>query len=361
MGLTPGTPNLPTVARSFWNRKEGTTGKIVLAAAAVGAGGFLLFGWGLILPFLIGVAGNTLQLGIMVALAAALTSPIWSSRVRLVTRLAFEQTMRWTTGMFIQIDPIGILRDNIKEIRGQVQEFDKAVSSISGVRQRLYDDIESQKVGIEKNRQLAASTDTQMALLQKKVDSAPASAPVSARALQEVNLKLESMRLQKQNYAQLAGFQLQTIRTEQPLLGSADDMYDKLSRIRQLAASRADTLNAQTDLLEKRHAMMQSVGMALRAGNKILKGDPNQQALIEQDIDYLNNEASDTLGALADFNKWSDSYLTDMDIQNGAAAESAFKVFAQMEQKMSLPLELPNATATTVIDFDSPEMQKLLK
>lgn len=361
MSLTPATPNLPTVAKSFWDRREGTTGKIVLAALALSTGGVLLFGWGLILPFLIGVAGNTLQLAIFVVLLLAITSPIWSSRIRLITRLAFQQTCRWMTGMFIQIDPIGILRDNIKEIRGQVQEFDKAVTSISGVRQRLYDDIEVQKTGIEKNRGLVAATDKQMGILQQKVDAAPANSPVSSRALQEVNLKLESMRLQKQTYATLAGVQLQTIRTEQPLLGSADDMYDKLSRIRQLAASRADTLTAQTDLLEKRHAMMQSVGMALRAGNKILKGDPAQQALIEQDIDYLNNEASDTLGALADFNKWSDSYLTDMDIQNGAAAESAFKVFAQMEQKMSTPLELPNATAAVVPDFDSPEIQKLLK
>jgi hypothetical protein len=361
VSLTPTTPNLPTVAKSFWDRKEGTTGKIVLAALALGVGGALLFGWGLILPFLIGVAGNTLQLAIFCGLLLAITSPIWSSRIRLLTRLAFQQTCRWMTGMFIQIDPIGILRQNITDIRSQVQEFDKAVSSISGVRQRLYDDIEAQKNGIEKNRGLVSATDKQMAMLQKQIDSAPASLQPSSRALQEVNLKLESMRLQKQNYASLAGFQIQTIKTEQPLLESADEMYNKLSRIRQLAAARADGLTQQTDLLEKRHAMMQSVGMALRAGNKILKGDPNQQALIEQDIDYLNNEASDTLGALADFNKWSDGYLTDMDIQNGAAAEGAFKVFAQMEQKMSQPLELPNATAVVVPDFDSPEIQKLLK
>jgi len=175
------------------------------------------------------------------------TSPLWSSRVRFVTNLAFQQAMRWSVGVFIQTDPIGILRSNITQIREQVEEFDKGVASIAGARQRLFDDIEQQKIGIQKNKSLADSTDQQIAKLQRAIDQAPAAQQPSARALQEVQLKIEGMRLQKQGYGQAAGFQISTIRAEQPLLEQADKMYEQMSRIRTLAAFKADSLSQQAD------------------------------------------------------------------------------------------------------------------
>lgn len=384
MGLTPTTPDFNQVARSFWDRKEGKAGAIVLGALGLAALGAGIFFWGLILPFLIGVAANSIQLAIMVGILAVITSPIWSKRVRLITQLAFQQTMRWTVGMFVELDPIGILRENIKQIREQVAEFSKAVQAISGNRQRVIDDIAKQKAGIRKNGNLIKSAEVEI----QKLEAAKQKM-TDPQQIQEQELSINRISLTRQGYGRIAGAQLQALKREQPALESLSKLYDQLCRIRDLGTYRAEALSQEADIESQTHDLMTSVKSAIRSGSKMLQRDPNQTAVYEQAIEYLNNDASDTLGAMSDFNRWAERSLTDMDIQNGAQAEEAFAMFADMEKKLKAPVaaagkvvpvevkavaggkpsdalpapapvQIPDADFS-MIDLDSPEIQKLLK
>lgn len=392
MSLTPTTPDFRSVAKSFWARPEGKTGMLFLGALGLGVGGVLLFYWGLILPFLIGVAGNTIQLAALVGILAVLTSPLWSRRVKFLTQLAFQQSMRWATSWFVQIDPIGILRENIKQIREQVAEFSKAVAAIAGNRQRVIDDIAKQKAGIRKNANLSKSAEIEM----QKLESAKEHM-TDSQQIQEQELSINRISLARQGYGRIASAQLQALKREQPALESLNKLYDQLCRIRDLGTYRAEALSQEADIESQTHDLMANVKSAIRSGSKMLQRDPNQTAVYEQAIEYLNNDASDTLGAMSDFNRWAERSLTDMDIQNGAQAQEAFQMFAEMEKKLKAPVAaarviqvsaqpaqaaqqltaqsqgteaLARAVAATpdarpqemeMPDFDSPEIQKLLK
>lgn len=358
MGLTPQTPNLGQVAKSFWDRKEGTAGKLVLVVLAAGAGLAGILFWGIISAFLVDAAANTLELCLLLGALAVVTSPIWDRNIRRMVTLAYQQTIRWGYGKFVQLDPIGILRTNILEIQKKAQVFGKGVEQLSGARERLSADLEQQRSGIQKNKQLAEATGRQIDSLTKMIDQQK-----TPQQKQDLQLKIQSLSLAQHGYAQAAGFQFQTIKTEQPLLDKADSLYSQLTRLQTLAEFKVSSMNQQADMLEKRRAMVQSTASALSAATGILKGDPQQNQLIEQAVAYLDNEANDTIGALNDFSRWSDKYLTDMDIQNDAAADEAMKMFAAMEQKLTLPA--PGGVTITDLsampDLDSPEIQKLLK
>lgn len=135
MSMTPQVPNFSQsmqTAKDFWSTKQGSFGKWVLIIGALGLAAVVVFFWGLVLPFLIGVVGNTIQLAGLCAVLAVLTSPLWCPPIRLMLRNAFQMSMRWGYRKLVQKDPIGILLNNRDQMRDQLTEFDKAVSQLAG-------------------------------------------------------------------------------------------------------------------------------------------------------------------------------------------------------------------------------------
>lgn len=339
MSLTP-TPNfsqMQATARSFWDRKEGTLGKLVLIVGGLGLAGAALFFWGLILPFLLGVVGNTIQLIGLLAVLGVVTSPIWSSRVRLFVSNAFQLSMRWSYEALIRKDPIGMLRNNVLNLQKQGQEFSEAVSSLAGSKQRLEKDVSDQSQAISHDKDLATAAQRQIDKISARLSL------LSGNDKQEAMLEIQRLTLSIQGYKQAAGISLQTIQAEKPILDQTNKMYDRLSRLRDLAQFKVASLSQQADMYSKQRATILASQRALGAAGRILRGDPQQLAIVDQTIDYLNNEAADTIGAMNDFNRWSEKYLTDMDVQNDASAEEATKMFAQMESKLQLPASVSSA------------------
>ena len=80
---------------------------IVLAAAA------LVYGWAQIVPFIVSMLADTLHMVLLAAILGAVLFVIFSSR----THLLFRLLMRAITGMIINIDPIGILKDHLSQMR----------------------------------------------------------------------------------------------------------------------------------------------------------------------------------------------------------------------------------------------------
>ena len=131
---------------------------------------------------------------------------------------------------------------------------------------------------------------------------------------------------------------------EKPILDQTNRMYDQLCRLRDLAQFKVQSLSQQADMYAKQRATILASQKALGAAGRIIKGDPQQLAIVDQTIEYLNNEAADTIGAMNDFNRWSEKYLTDMDVQTGANADEATKIFGALEQKLNLPSAVTGVT-----------------
>jgi uncharacterized coiled-coil DUF342 family protein len=347
MSMTPGTPNFASVAKSFWNRPEGTTGKMFIVAGGVGLTIALVMGWGIIVPFLVSAMASTVELCMLIAAGVVITSPIWSKHVRLLVKNAFQLSMRWTTQLFIETDPIGMLRNNVDKLRKESQTFDTAVSQLAGSSQRLQDEIDNNKKDMMHQKSLADEVDRQVSIKQRQLPS------LVGQAQQALQIEIEGLSLKKQSFMQAAGMDMGTIQNEQAVLDQTNKMYNQLTRLRNLAQFKVDALSQQADMLAKRRSAILASQKALKAAGAIINGDPAELAIVDQTVEYLNNEASDTIGQMSDFNQWSDKYLTDMDIQNGANAQDATKAFAAMEKKLSAPITLPGLPVITTVQDSS--------
>ena len=105
MGSQPFEGNLKQ-SKSFWKRPEGVTGAIFLAGLVAG-GGYLLY---TALPTLIALASNTLYLALMVMVIAALLYMVLDPKMRRLIGYTYKSVMRWLTGLFVQLDPIGVFK-----------------------------------------------------------------------------------------------------------------------------------------------------------------------------------------------------------------------------------------------------------
>jgi hypothetical protein len=264
---------------------------------------------------------------------AVITSPLWCPPIRLMLRNAFQMSMRWGYRKLVQKDPIGILLNNRDQMRDQLVEFDKAVTQLAGSKQRLENDIQTQMDAIRDNKAKADACDRKIAATQAQLPKA------TGNARMEASLSLQQLGYTKQTYEQAAGISLQTIKAEQPILQQTDKMYDQLCRLRNLADFKVQSLTLQADMYAKQRKSILAGQAGLIAAGHVIKGDPHELELVDMAIEALNTETADTIGAMKDFNRNSDKYLTDMDIQNDASASSAQKVFSELEQKLSLPPE----------------------
>src|SRR6266404_5384345 len=149
MSTSPISPtSLAQSAKSFWGRPEG---KVGITFLAVVFGGVFLYTWSKILGWLISMLADTIHLamlaGILVAIIFVLTN--WR------THLAFRLLMRWITGLFITIDPIGVLKDHLVEMKKRRDVMNDQISNVRGAKQRLEDVIAKNTQTAEQNMRLA--------------------------------------------------------------------------------------------------------------------------------------------------------------------------------------------------------------
>ena len=366
MSLTPITPDLST-GKDF---KDLTfPAKFLLWGALAASCAAILWFWGLIVPFVLATAANTVGLALMLIALAIITSPLWNSDVKRYLLLKYDLTMRKLLKAVVDDDPIGVLRRNITKLKEQSVKFSTAVTQVATGKKALELDIIASQNGIAENKRLAASTDQATAAAISAYQNSD-----NPSQKQELQLKVERLKLQKGGYEQSAGIQMQSIKDEQSILDTTNEMYMKLCRLRDLAEFKVDQLTQQADFYEKRRKIIMGAQAGINAGRNILKGDPKELELVDMAINKLNDETANTLGEMDDFNRWSDKHLTDMDIRNGAAAAEGRNLFAAVENKLtagtsnSIP-QFPVLTAvqgsdgiySTPSSSSTPDYLKMLK
>ncbi len=204
MSITPSTPtNLGDELKSFWSRPEGKTGMIFIVLAAAAA----VYGWAQIVPFIVSMLADTLHMVYLAAMLAAVLFVIFSSR----THLLFRLLMRWITGLIIDIDPIGILKDHLSQMRKRRDVMSQQISNVSGQIQYLKNIIDKNSAMANENMRLAAHA--------KKIATSTADQNEQLRMALQMKAKAnQAGRLQKSNLSY------------QQLLNKLQNIYDLLSK-----------------------------------------------------------------------------------------------------------------------------------
>ena len=165
--------------KSFWSRPEGITGTIVLGGLLLG-GGAMLYKF---LPYLISLAGNLLYLSGMLLVLGAIIYMVLDPRMRNLIGYMYKSIMRWVTGVFVNIDPIGILKSYIESLQSNLSKMSEQIGVLKGQIRKLQTNVDENTKEIESNLRMAEvarkqNQDSQMVLATRK-----------AARLQETNEK----------------------------------------------------------------------------------------------------------------------------------------------------------------------------
>ena len=124
-------------SKAFWRRPEGVTGIIFLIGLLVGLG-FLIAN---IIPLL-----NTLPFAIAAGLIVFATIfAILDPKTRALISYMYKSSMRWITSLFVQLDPIAIMKSYVAELQGKLKDMNKQVAKLRGQMHKLQEVIYNNK------------------------------------------------------------------------------------------------------------------------------------------------------------------------------------------------------------------------
>jgi len=317
--------------KSFWKRPEGKTG--VLFMGLMGAGGlYLLYK---VLPFLITIVENTLYLGILLAVLGALIYMILDPKMRNLIFYMYKSIMRWITGVFIQIDPIGILKSYIDDLRDNLKKMNKQIAVLKGQMKRLQMIMADNKKNINNNLKLASAA--------KDKDKKGVMILKSRKAgrLKESNMKLDEL------YRKL------------------EILYRVLFKMYENSEILLEDIEDQVMVKEQERKAIRASHSAMKSAMNIIAGNSDKKEMFDRALEAIADDVSTKIGEMERFMEMSNSFMDSIDLQNGIFEEEGLELLEKWENE-GVSLILGNQKDLLIndqhsVDLDAPVIKQKTK
>jgi hypothetical protein len=316
MSLVPSTPSFSQnlqgyTPKSFWKRPEGPFGVVVLIALIL-AGSYALY---IILPYLIALLTNVLYASVLAGVLVAIGWLVLNPTFRNAVKNLFQNIVRWFASWVVETDPIGILRNNLDDMKKEKNSLDQTVQRFSGSEERL-------------QRNIAAKND-EINTLGRKATKAEQMAGGTSDQMER-----ERLLLQRQTFLEKAGMLMQGVKQLQALEDQTSKMLNTFQHWSQIADSKIQRTDNKVSFLAEQRKMILDAKATLGVGQRLLRGNPEQLKIVDMALDYLEEDTARTLGEIREFSRYTDKLLTNEQIESGAAADEAAARFAEFSQKL---------------------------
>lgn len=282
---------------SPWEKPGGTLGMIV-AGLAIGGGCIVLYK---ILPFLISLTTNLLTLTMLVGALAAIGFLITNKRFRQTCSMVYFMVMRKITGLIIEIDPIAIVENKVKEMKKKILDIEKQMGSLNGLNKQNERKID------EKKRQLQNQIDL---LNEYNKKNKRAEAGVAER--QAVRLK-------------------SAIERQMNRLEDSKKWYEILKSLKHAAELTVlDTENEVNDRKEEFESI-KAQHKAFSSIMSIMKGDPDQMEDFTRAMDFMAYDITQKLGEMSNVIDETGGLLSQFAIEEGVASKKADELLKRYE------------------------------
>lgn len=290
-------------SKSFWERPEGTTGMIALAAGAVG----LYFIKDAILATLVtlnAIVGQTITLGLMGLVLFLILSAVTNRKLRTLVSYMFKSSMRWVTGKFVEIDPIGIMMSYIDELIGKRENMSESRDNLKGQLINLKRQIKENE-GVYNQSMAEASVAQKQGLTpQFRVAAAQAG------------------RMEKQNNETLI-----PLRTQMEAHMAALDKYYEVTGIV------IDDMKNEVNARKIERKMMLASHTAMKAAMQILNGGTDSREIFDQAMEFVVEDFGAKMGMIDSFIEDSKGFVQGIDLQNGVFEATAMAKLADWDVK----------------------------
>lgn len=285
--------------KSFWQRPEGVTGLIFLVALVIG-GGFLI---SLLLPFLGAIFSNVLYLTVTLVALGALLYMILDPKMRNLVWYMYKSVMRWLTSVFVQIDPIGILKSYVENLKDNLRKMNKQIAQLRGQMHKLQEVIYNNRKQIESNLSMASKAreaDKQNIMILKSRQ---------AGRLKDSNLRLED------------------------LYRKMEVLYRVLTKMYENSQILMEDIQDQVAVKEQERKAIHASHGAMRSAMSIISGDPDQRAMFDQAMEAIAEDVANKVGEMERFMEMSANFMDSVDLQNGIFEEEGLKMLEKWEKE----------------------------
>ncbi len=285
--------------KSFWERPEGTTGKI-FAAALIGAGGYVLYK---ALPYLITLLENTLYAVFLLVGLAVVLYILLDPKFRTLVWYIYKSIMRFITGLFVQIDPIGILESYIDSLRDNLGKMDKQIQGLRGQMRKLKDIMTQNERTMNDSLALAnkakeKGSQAQMILKTRK-----------AGRLQESNMKLGD------------------------LYKKMEILYRVLTKMFENSGILLEDIEDQVQVKKIEREAIRNSHSAMKSALNIISGDKDKRLMFDQAMEAIADDVSRKVGEMERFMELSANFMESIDLQNGVYEEKGLEMLDQWEKE----------------------------
>lgn len=285
--------------KNFWERPEGITGGLFMAAIVLG-GGYLLYQ---ALPTLINLAQNTLYLAGLLAALAAVIYMVLDPKMRNLVWYIYKSIMRWITGIFVQIDPIGVLKTYIEELKKNLSKMNSQISNLKGQMYKLGEMIKQNQRNIQNNLSLAGKAketgkEALMVLQARK-----------AGRLQDSNVKLEDL------YKRM------------------EVLYRVLTKMYESSEIMLEDLTDQVVVKEQEYKAIKASHSAMRSAMNILSGNSDQRYMYDMALEAMADDVGQKVGEMERFMDMSKNFMDSIDLQNGVFEEEGLAMLDKWEKE----------------------------
>lgn len=304
--------------KSFWQKPEGVTGVLFLLAL-LGGGAFFMYTYGAVL---VELAQNTLYLTMMLLALGAIAYMVLDPKMRNLIWYMYKSVMRKVTGVFVNIDPIGILKNYVEDLRDKLADMRKQIGALRGQMRKMKTLIEENTKEIDNSLKLAAAAkdkgnEQQLLLSTRK-----------AARLKESNEKY------------------------QVLLDRMQVMYRILNKMHDNSEILlADTTEA-VKLKEQERKAIRSSHSAMRSAMSVISGDPDKRAMFDMAMEAVADDVANKVGEMERFMEMSSKIMDSVDLQQGVFEEEGLKMLEKWEKESSLFLMSGSTSGTDVLDLN---------
>lgn len=313
------TPPSDFKPKTFWQRPEGMTGGIFMTGIIVGLG-YLLYK---ALPVLITLVSNTLYLALLLVALAALIYMVVDPRMRNLIWYGYKSIMRWITGIFVNIDPIGILKSYVENLEDNLAKMSKQIGNLRGSMRKLKTTMEENDKSIENELNLANAAkkqgnDKQLVLSTRQ-----------AARLKDSNEKYTS------------------------LYSKMDILHRILAKMYENSEILLEDTRDQVKVKQAEREAIRTSHSAMSSAMKVISGDKDKKAMFDMAVEAIADDVATKVGEMERFMDMSSRFMDSVDLQNGVFEEEGLKMLEQFENQSQLMLMPSKSSKTDTLDLNA--------
>jgi len=232
----------------------------------------------------------------------------------------------------VNIDPIGILKNYVEELKGNLRKMNKQIGKLRGQMHKLQELIHNNKKAINTNLELASKArdknkQSMMILKSRK-----------AGRLKESNMRLED------------------------LYKKMEVLYRVLTKMYENSEILVEDIQDQVAVKEQERKAIHASTSAMKSAMSIISGDPDKRATFDMAMEAVANDVANKVGEMERFMEMSANFMDSVDLQNGVFEEEGLRMLEKWEnegvslilgeQKHDLLLKAENDN--DVLDLNAP-------